>query len=80
LKTGECEPEQAKNRAGYTYKIWKCRGREEGLCTAPIWKEDELMEEISGKLGITCDETGIADMGTILIYSNLQKSHQHEQE
>ena len=61
-----------KNRAGYTYKIWKCRGREEGLCTAPIWKEDVLIEEISGKLGITCDEAGIADMGTILIGDEIE--------
>ena len=61
-----------KNRAGYTSKIWKCRGREEGLCTAPIWKEDVLIDEISGKLGITCDEAGIADMGTILIGDEIE--------
>ena len=61
-----------KNRAGYTSKIWKCRGREEGLCTASIWKEDVLIDEIGGKLGITCDEAGIADMGTILIGDEIE--------
>ena len=72
LPDGRMYLKTMKNRAGYTYKIWKCRGREEGLCTASIWKEDVLIDEIGGKLGITCAEAGIADMGTILIGDEIE--------
>ena len=36
-----------KDRQGNLNRAWKCKGREAGLCTAPIWKEDDLISQIS---------------------------------
>lgn len=36
-----------KDRQGNLNRAWKCKGREAGLCTVPIWKEDDLISQIS---------------------------------
>jgi len=36
-----------KDRQGNLNRAWKCKGREAGLCTAPIWKEDDMISQIS---------------------------------
>ena len=36
-----------KDRQGNLNRAWKCKGREAVLCTAPIWKEDDLISQIS---------------------------------
>ena len=61
-----------KDRAGNTYKVWRCRGREEGVCTARIWKEDELVEQIGKRMNKTCDETSIEAIDRIIVGNTIE--------
>ena len=63
-----------KDRKGNLNRAWKCRGREEGLCTAPIWKEDDLIGRIGDALSINCNAAGMAEVGSLLIGDRIEQT------
>lgn len=63
-----------KDRKGNLHKAWKCKGREEGLCTAPIWKEDELIDRIGNALSINCNEEGMEEIRSVLIGDKIEQT------
>lgn len=63
-----------KDRQGNLNRAWKCKGREAELCTAPIWKEDDLIERIGDAMGILCNETTMAEVGSLLIGDRIEQT------
>ena len=63
-----------KDRQGNLNRAWKCKGREAGLCAAPIWKEDDLIERIGDAMGILCNETTMAEVGSLLIGDRIEQT------
>ena len=63
-----------KDRQGNLNRAWKCKGREEGLCTAPIWKENELIERIGDAMGIPCNDTTMVEVGSFLISDKIEQT------
>ena len=41
---------------------------------APIWKENELIERIGDAMGIRCNETTMAEVGTLLIGERIEQT------
>ena len=44
------------------------------VCTAPIWKEDDLIERIGDAMGILCNETTMAEVGSLLIGDRIEQT------
>ena len=63
-----------KDRKGNLSRAWKCKGRAEGLCTAPIWKEDDLVDRIGDALSINCNAAGMAEVGSLLIGDRIEQT------
>ena len=63
-----------KDRQGNLNRAWKCKGREAGFCTAPIWKEDDLIERIGDTMGIVCNKTTMAEVGSLLIGDRIEQT------
>ena len=48
--------------------------QEEGLCAAPIWKEDDLIGRIGDALSINCNAAGMAEVGSLLIGDRIEQT------